>query len=149
MLLDLRLLNAQIRVIVTGGTYDKKELVVSIESIDGQLRIMYKRYKTLIRLTPEWVTPKHPHPTRDKGLLLVIQGDHCGKYVRRIHHRYEGNKIIIILGVVNRVAGCPEVLTDQQLELDSSYLCLCDEKDKNPNESLDAIRVEACKTRAK
>jgi hypothetical protein len=98
------------------------------------------------------VTPKHPNPTRDNGLLVIIKGDHCGKYVRQIHHRYEGEKAVIILAVVNRVAGHVDRLRGEQLELDVSHLCFCQEskKDKGLNRSLvDALQEEARKTRAK
>jgi hypothetical protein len=44
-------------------------------------------------LLPQWVTPRHPNPTRDNGLLVVIRGDLCSKYVHCIHHHYvNGNR---------------------------------------------------------
>jgi hypothetical protein len=100
------------------------------------------------------VTPKHPNPTRDNSLLVVIKGDHRGKYVRRIHHRYERGEgsAIIRLAVVNRVAGQVDTLTGEQLEMNASYLCVCEEamEDKTRNSSLMvALREEARKIRAK
>jgi hypothetical protein len=151
-LLDLRLVNSQLRVIVTGGPYNHKELTAAIKSIDGRLVILYKCYTTSTPLSPDWVTPKCPNPTRDNGLLVVIKGDHCGKYVRRIHHRYEGNKPIVLLGVVSRSDGHADKLEEERLELDVSYLCVCEEskEDKKRNSSLmDTVRQEACKIRAK
>ena len=73
------------------------------------------------------MTPKHPNPTRNNGLLVVIEGAHCRKYVRRIHHRYEGEEAIVILAVVNRVIGHVDNLSGEQLELDVSHLCVCEE----------------------
>ena len=98
------------------------------------------------------MTPKFPNPTRDNGLLVVIKGEHCGKYVRRIHHRYVDEEAIVILSVVTRVAGHVDVLTGEQLELDVSYLCVCEEskEDKTRNRLLmDELREEARKIRAK
>lgn len=152
VLLDRRLLNAPLKALVSGGTYNRKEVTVFIQDVDGHIRIQHKHYKKSITLNSEWVTPKYPNPTRDNGLLIVIKGDHCGKYVRRIHHRYEGEDAIVILGVVQRVVGQVDTLTGEQLELDISHLCLCDEskEDKKLNTSLmDALREEARKTRAK
>ena len=103
-------------------------------------------------LSPDWVTPKCPNPTRDNGLLVVIKGDHCGKYVRRIHHRYEGNKPIVLLRVVSRSDGHADKLEEERLELDVSYLYVCEEskEDKKRNSSLmDTVRQEARKIRAK
>lgn len=152
ILLDSRLLGAQLRVIVTGGLYDHKELTATIEARGESLIMLYKAYTTATPLAPEWVTPMYPNPTRDNGLLVVIQGDHCGKYVRRVHHRYEGEKPIVILGVVSRLAGHADTLTEERLELEVSDLCLCKEskEDKRQNKSLmDAVREEARKIRAK
>jgi hypothetical protein len=74
------------------------------------------------------VSLKNPNPTCDNGLLVVVQGEHCGKYVRRVHHRYHkenGKKqVIIILAVVKRVDGAADTLTGEQLELDPDSLCL-------------------------
>jgi hypothetical protein len=151
-LLDSRLQNAQLRVVVTGGDYNRKELTASVQSVGGQLSIRHKHYNSSKALVPEWVTPKYPNPTRDNGLLIVIKGDHCGKYVRRIHHRYEGEKAIVILAVVNRVAELADSLTEERLELDSSYLCTSEEskEDKKLNCSLmTSLQEEARKTRAK
>jgi hypothetical protein len=151
-LLDLRLLDAQLKVSVTGGKFNKRELTASVRFVEGCLRIQHHFYKSCEVLLPEWVTPKHPNPTRDNGLLVVIKGDHCGKYVRRIHHRYEGEEAIVILSVVQRVAGHVDMLTAEQLELDVSCLCVCEESKeaKTLNRLLmNELREEARKIRAK
>ena len=152
ILLDLRLLGAQLRVSVTGGKYDHKELTASVRSVGGRLSIQRQVYNSFHDLFPDWVTPKHPNPTRDNGLLVVIKGDHCGKYVRRIHHRYQGNEAIVMLAVVNRVPGHVDLLPGEQLELDASHLCVCEEskEDKWLNRSLmNPLREEARKIWAK
>jgi hypothetical protein len=153
VLLDSRLLDAPLRVVVTGGTYKEKEMTVSIQSAsNGKLVIRWKSYNTWIPLDPEWVTPKYPNAKHDNGLMIVISGDHCGKYVRRIYHRYEGEKLTVILGVVKRVAGQVDTLLEERLDLEVSSLCLCMEskEDKSLNKSLmDAVRTEARKIRAK
>lgn len=152
ILLDPRLLGVQLRVFVTGGKFDHKELTASVRFEDGRLSVQRQVYHSFRTLLPHWVTPKHPNPTRDNGLLVVIKGGHCGKYVRRIHHRYEGEEAIVILAVVNRVAGHVDNLPGEQLELGASHLCVCEEskEDKALNRSLmNPLREEARKIRAK
>jgi hypothetical protein len=152
ILLDSRLLNAQLRVVVNGGSFNQKELTVSVQRMDERLSIQRHFYKSSAALLPKWVTPKFPNPTRDNGLLVVIKGEHCGKYVRRIHHRYVDEDAIVILSVVERVAGRVDMLTGEQLELDVSYLCVCEEskEDKTQNKLLmNELREEARKIRAK
>jgi hypothetical protein len=61
-----------------------------------------------------------PNPTWDNGLLVVVEGEHCGKYVRQIHHRYhedECNKqALILLAVIKKVDGAADTLTGEQFE---------------------------------
>jgi hypothetical protein len=101
VLLDTQLVDAQLRVIVTGGIYKEKDMTVSIQSVNGQLVIRWWSYKTWIPLDLKWVTPKYPNPRHDNSLMIVISGEHCGKYVHRIYHQYEGGKLTVIVGVVN------------------------------------------------
>jgi hypothetical protein len=81
ILLDSRLIGVQLKVVVDGGNYKKKELTASVESVQDGLNIRWKSYKTWKHLEPTWVTPKHPHGLRDNGLLVVISREHCGKFV--------------------------------------------------------------------
>lgn len=151
VLLDLRLLNTSLHVILCEAG-SEKEIVAIITSAEGQLCIRRKHYQTSTTLNPDLVTPQNPNPTRGNGLLVVIEGDHCGKYVRRIHHRYEDGVAILSLAVVRRDVGNSEILTDERLDLDKSHLCVCDEsKDerKNGDSLMRELREEARKTRAK
>lgn len=137
---------------VNGGKFKQKELLASLVSVDGQLSIRHTIYNTSEYLPLDWVSPKHPNPKRDNGLLVVIEGEHCGKYVRRIHHEYKNEEIIMILAVVKRTAGAADILTGEQLKLDASHLCVGTEMkdEKNQNDSLMlALREQARKTRAK
>jgi hypothetical protein len=54
----------------------------------------------------------------------------------------------VLLGVVNRLDGHGDTLTDERLELEELYLCLCEEskEDKQRNRALmDIERKEARK----
>ena len=100
------------------------------------------------------MSSRSPNPTCDNGLLVVVKGEHCGKYVRRIHHRYHednGKKqVLIILAVIKRVVGAADTLTGEQLELDPDSLCLAVEtnEDKKLNANLmNLLRKNARKRR--
>jgi len=69
-----------IKVVADGGKYKAKELSAFIMSTEGRLSIRRKKYNTLECLSLEWVTPKYPNPMRENGLLVVIKGEHFGKY---------------------------------------------------------------------
>ena len=92
------------------------------------------------------------YPTHDNGLLVVMKGKHCGKYVQRIHHRYEQETVIIILGVIKRIENTADSLTGEQLELSADHLCVAvkTKEDKKHNESImTALRKQARKIHAK
>ena len=152
-LLDARLVNVGLKVVAGEGEYKGKELTVVITSMEGRLSFRRHKYKTSEFLSPASVTPKNPNPRRDNCLLVVIKGEHFGKYARRIYHRFVGDAVICILAVVNRVVGqVPDTLTGDRLEMDASHLCVCEEsiEDRKRNDLLmQPLREEARKKRAK
>jgi hypothetical protein len=90
----------------------------------------------------------------DNGILMVVKGNHCGKYVRRIHHRYDednGTKhALILLAVVEKVDGAADTLTGEQIELGPDSLCIAVEtsEDRKLNEKLmNSLRDNARKRR--
>jgi hypothetical protein len=137
------------KVLVTGGQHKDKEMAVTIAEVSGQLSIRFSHYKTSGFLPPEQVSPKHPNPTRDNGPLVVIEGEHCGKNVRRIHHRYEDGRPIVIVAVIHRMEGGQESLLEEHLELSPDELCVGHETkgEKQRNDELvSGLREEARKT---
>jgi hypothetical protein len=154
-LLDERLVGAQVKAVVNNGeNYKNREVFVSIARVEGVLSIRHVVYNTSNGLLPAWVSSKKPNPTRDNGLLMVFKGEHCGKYVRRIHHRYHedsGNKqALILLAVVEKVHGAAETLTGEQFELGPDSLCLAFEtnEDKKLNKNLmNSLHANARKRR--
>jgi hypothetical protein len=137
-----------------GETYNNREVAVLITKVEGFVSIRHHVYGTSRSLFPEWVSPKRPNPTRDNGLIVVVKGDHCGKYVRQIHHRYHedsGNKkAVVILAVVKKVDKAVDTLTGEQLELGPDSLCLAVEtnEDRKLNASLmNSLRENARKHR--
>jgi hypothetical protein len=138
-------------VVNDGDTYKNREVAVSIAQVEGIFGIRHNVYNTFKGLSPAWVSPKSPNPTRDNGILMVVKGEHCGKYVRRIHHRYnEDKQALILLAVVNKVDGAADTLTGEQLELGPDSLCIAvetnEEKKLNAN-LMKSLRENARKRR--
>jgi hypothetical protein len=138
-------------VVNDGETYKNREVPVSIAKVEGVVSIRHHVYNASKGLAPAWVLPKSPNPTRDNGILMVVKGDHCGKYVRRIHHRYHeenGNKqVLILLAVVNKVNGAADTLTGEQLELDPDSLCIAIET--NESKKLNANLMNSIRENAR
>jgi hypothetical protein len=141
-------------VVNDGDTYKNREVPVTIAKVEGVVSIRHHVYKASRALAPAWVSPKSPNPTRDNGILMVVKGNHCGKYVRRIHHRYDednGTKhALILLAVVEKVDGAADTLTGEQIELGPDSLCIAVEtsEDRKLNEKLmNSLRDNARKRR--
>ena len=144
-----------LKVVVNDGeTYkDRDDVAVSIVRVDGVVSIRHYVYNASRCLPPAWVSLRRPNPTRDNGLLVVVEGEHCGKRVRRIHHRYSeenGNKqVLIMLAVVEKVGGAPDILTGEQLELCVDSLCLASEtkEEKKLNANLMSSLRESARSK--
>lgn len=147
-LLDERLIGAPLRVKVTGDIYKGSDVTVSIAEVEGCLAIQHALKNKSKTLPPAWVTPAQPNPRRDNGLLVVIKGEHCGKLVRRIHHRCDDGEDLIILAVVTKVDSTKETLTGEEFVLPVDFLCLGSEtaEGKKQNGALmNSLRAKARK----
>lgn len=148
---DRRLLYISLQVIVNGETRKNQQLTAHLAEVDGRLSIRYEDHHRSKFLEPDGVSFKNPSPTRDNGLLVVIKGEHCGKLVRRIHHRkhpsQQPDKTNVILAVVKK-EGAAEVLLQERLELHPDFLCVKGEEpdDRKAGDALmRSLREEARK----
>lgn len=142
VLLNQALGNVKLKVIVNGGIYSQKELIVSVSEENNQLTIVYTKHTTSHNLNPEWVTPKHPSATHDNGLLVVIEGDHVGKLVKRIHHRHGPLGSVMILAVLEGGSGkeCLKV-GHERLELRTDHLCCVQETKEEKESTMSAMQL--------
>jgi len=85
VLLDPQLLGIKLKVKFMGGAHENKETDIASSIVDGRPVLPFTFYKTHINYPPKWVSVVPPNLTRDKGLLVVIKGEHCGKLVCWVH----------------------------------------------------------------
>jgi hypothetical protein len=86
LLLDLRLVGKTVRVAIVGGEHHKKQVPVAIVHNSNKVALHQSWHQVSCFVEPKWVEVKPPNPTHDNSLLIVIKGEHCGKYVCHIHH---------------------------------------------------------------
>ena len=124
-LLDPHLVGKVAQVTVSAGPHPKKDALMStLPGQNNEVAIQQSWHNQSFYLQPEWVTLQHPNPTHNNGLLVVIRGDHCGKYVHHIHHHYDNNNHLITqLAVVEHVDGATDALVEEQIELPPEDLC--------------------------
>jgi hypothetical protein len=141
LLLDPHLVGKTVRVAIIGSEHHKKQVPVAVVHNFDKVALHQSWHQVSCFLEPKWVEVKPPNPTRDNGLLIVvIKGEHCGKYVRRIHHQYENDdrqSPVMQLAVVDHKETGANVLTGEEIELMPEYLVQSfetdDEKQLNAN----------------
>jgi hypothetical protein len=149
-LLDSRLVGKMVQAAIVGGEHRKKQAPVAIVHNSDKVALCQSWHQVSRFMEPKWVEVKPPNPTHDNGLLIVIKGEHCGKYVCRIHHRYENDdcqRPIMQLVVVDHGETGANVLMGEEIELMPEYLVQSfetdDEKQLNTN-LMTAQRSQAC-----
>jgi hypothetical protein len=110
---------------VSNGPHPKPDATMSIlAGQNNDVTIQQWWHNQSFYLKPEWVTLRHPSSTCNNGLLLVIRGNHCGKYLRHIHYYYDNDSHPIMqLAMVERRDGAADLLTEEQIELHPEDLC--------------------------
>jgi hypothetical protein len=124
-----------VEAVVTGGKYSNKKTVVYSSVLDGQPKILHQSHGTITTLDPEWVSLAPVNVTRYNGLLVVIKGEHLGKFGRRIHYSQFCDEKRALVAFVNRVSGLQDTLTGEEHHLSADCLAMAfeekAEKDKN------------------
>jgi hypothetical protein len=135
--------------VVNGGKHKKKKLVVHSTMVDRQPRIHHQAYGTTNSLDPEWVSLVEVNVTRYEGLLVVINGEHLGKFGRRIHHGQSGEEKTALVAFVDRVNGAQDTLTGEEQHLLAGCLAMVheDKAEKDRNELVVESRRKAARTR--
>ena len=100
---------------LNGGKYKDKEHSIIVVHTNRQLSICQDKYRTSYSIKPEWVTPTALKATHDNGLLIVIKGEHCGKYVRCLQHRHENGQTYMIVSEVTVANDHVDTLTGRPM----------------------------------
>ena len=117
------------------------------QSVDGTLFQVHN--KRMLSLDISKVQPKHPDALRDNGLCVVLSGDDCGKFVRRLHFRKVDGKSFVKAAVVTRKGAkeANEIVSPLQIVCcPPEVLCMCDEtkeERKSTDTVLENLRVVA------
>lgn len=127
ILLHPSFLNVTLNVIANGGRYENKAIPATVTMINGCLAMRHVLRSTSYALEHEWIKHKHPSPTHDNGLVVVIEGEHHGKYLRCLYHDGYGRTALMIAAVVERVEGSTDCITGEQLKIACDLLCTVQE----------------------
>lgn len=110
--------------------------VVTVDFSNGSGCFRETSYNTSKWVDDEKVKPKHPSPTHDNGLLIIIRGEFVGKYARRVHHRHrKGDTTLVKVAIVEVTEGMPDRDTGEIREMETSDLCTVEESNEQSRQN--------------
>lgn len=150
ILLDPCLENIKVAAKVTGAEHANKSMTVWGTVIDGRRRIVYSSNKALKDITMAQVILDVPNPTRTDSLLVVVNGENIGTFVRRVTHERNGTTSLAVCRVVTRKTDCRDTVTTTTLKLRAEDVALVAEtkEEKVLNKGILAEERAAARIRA-
>jgi hypothetical protein len=88
--------------------------------------------KTEHHLDPSWVKILHPNVKQHRGLMLVIKGEHVGKFGMRVCH-YSGEKDMALVAFIHCVEGMRPTLTGEEARLFPDELAIVEQTKDEKN----------------
>ena len=115
----------------------------------GRRQIVHSSNKVLKDLTGAEVVLDVPNPTRTDSLLVVVNGEHTGTFVRRVNHEGHGTDSLAVCRVVSRIQGLRDTVTDITLKLRAEELALVKEtnEEKELNRGILAAERKVARVR--
>jgi hypothetical protein len=116
-----------------------------VKDIDDIPTLCYSARNTEYPLEPSWVTVLTPNVRQHKGLLLVVKGEHIGKFGLRICHHIVEEQAMALVAFINRSERSPPMLTGEEVRLYANQLVIVDESkvEKEWNTACIALRRKA------
>jgi hypothetical protein len=141
ILLDPRLPKVKIQVKVDAPNMKFAKAYVYSRDVDGHPTICYSAKKMVTHLQPSWVTIIHPNVKLHRGLLLVLEGEHMGKFGLRICHNIRNGQVMALLALINRTDGSPPTLTGEEVRLFDYQLAIVEESKEESKWNTDCIQT--------
>jgi hypothetical protein len=129
ILFDARLFGVKVQAKVEGGPGNMTfaSVFVWAELVENQPSIRYSANRKIQTLNSNWVTVLHPNIKQTRGLLIVIKGEHAGKFGLRICHSRHNSQDTALVALINRNKGSPPTLTGVEKHFLSEELAIVEE----------------------
>jgi len=128
---------------VTGAGHMNKAMAVWSTVFDGSRKIVYSSNKVPKDITWAEVVLDVPNATRTDSLLVVVNGEHIGNFVRRVNHEgYGTDSPVAICRVVIRNQGLRDIVTNMTLKLRAEELALIKETNEEKGLNKEILAAE-------
>ncbi len=146
---DIRLLGLELCVRVLGKPVT---IIMQLNADNTAVEVCMKKGKKKVRMSPFMVQAMEPSTPRNYECWVVIKGNDTGKHVRSIHYTKGITPKMPIwwtVAVVLPSAREEDILTGEELHLESTCLCLEDESADSKHHNMQfswGLREEAPKS---
>ena len=100
---------------------------ISGSMYEGRPRILYTTHKTTYVVDPNWVTILHPNVKATNALLVVLEGEHTGRFALRICQTHRGSKTMALVAIIDCAAGMQPNQTRIEVALSAEDLAIVQE----------------------
>jgi hypothetical protein len=104
-LLQSHLLDVKVQAKLSGGQHKVAKTFISGSMHEGRPKILYTTHKTTHVVDPNWVTIIHPNVKATDALLVVLEGEHAGRFALRICQTHRGSRTMALVAIIDRAAG--------------------------------------------
>jgi len=126
-LLQSHLLDVKVQAKLLGGQHKVAKTFISGSMYEGQPRILYMTHKTTYVVDPNWVTILHPNVKATDALLVILEGEHAGRFALQICQTHRGSKTMVLVAIIDHVAGMQPNQTGIEVALPAEDLAIVQE----------------------
>jgi len=126
-LLQSHLLDIKVQAKLSGGQHKVAKIFISGSMYEGRLRILYTTHKTTYVMDPNWITILHPNVKVTDALLVVLEGEHTGRFALRICQTHCGSKTMALVVIIDHATGMQSNQTGIEVALPAEDLAIVQE----------------------
>jgi len=104
-------------------------------------------HKTTYVMDPNWVTILHPNVKATDALLVVLEGEHAGRFTLRICQIHHGSKTMALVAIIDCATGMQPNQTGVEVALPAEDLVIVQETKVEKEWHMECMK--ACRQQAR
>jgi len=146
-LLQSHLLDVKVQAKLSGSQHKVAKTFISGSMYEGRPRILYMTYKMTYVMDPNWVTILHPNVKATDALLVILDGEHVGRFTLQICQTHHSSKTMALVTIIDHATGMQPNQTGIEVALPAEDLAIVQEMKVEKEwhtECMKARREQAC-----
>jgi hypothetical protein len=141
------LLDIKVQATVTGGQFNLSKVFVSSTMHEGKQQIIYKANRKIHVLDPNWVTIIHPNIKQTDALLVVLEGEHAGRFGLRICHSRSHSDTALV-HIINGIEDSTPSQSGIEVRIPATHLAIVFETKEEKRLHTECVQERRKETRA-